>query len=121
MIRCWRGLILEILTPSQVISELNRLVAESAKGVEALHRAEVAVAEADLAYERELALAFVNNDGSVADRQAVAKLQAGEKKLALDLAKAELNRVKAKLRSIDSAQVSVSVISRLVELEYRRG
>jgi hypothetical protein len=95
-------------------------MAEAAKGIEALHRAEVTVAEADLAYERELALAFVNNDGSVADRQAVAKLQAGNKKLDLDLAKAELNRVKAKLRSIESAQVSVSVISKLVEMEYKR-
>lgn len=111
----------EITTPAQVVLELNRLMAESSKGIEALHRAEVAVAEADLAYERELALAFVNNDGSVADRQAVAKLQAGDKKLALDLAKAELNRVKAKLRAVDSAQVAVSVIGRQVELEYKRG
>ena len=103
-----------------MIQELNRLMAESQKGIEALHRAEVAVAEADLAFEREQALAFVNNDGSVADRQAVAKLQAGNKKLDLDLAKAELNRVKAKLRSIESAQVAVSVIARQVELEYKR-
>lgn len=111
----------EILTPSQVVAELNRLMGEQQRGIEALYRAEVAVANADLEFEREQSLAFVNNDGSVADRQAVAKLQSGEKKLALDLARAELARVKAKLRAVESAQVSVSVIAKLVEAEFRRG
>jgi hypothetical protein len=112
---------MDVLTPAQVVAEQNRLMAEAQKGIQALYKAEIAVAEADLAYERELALSFVNSDGSVADRQAVAKLQAGEKKLALDFAKAELNRVKAKLRANDSAQVAVSVIARQVENEFRRG
>lgn len=111
----------EILTPSQVVAELNRLMGEQQRGIEALHDAELKVAQADLAYERELAAAFLKNQGSVADRQAVAKLAASNHKLALDIAKAELNRIKAKLRSLDSAQVSVSVIAKLVEAEFRRG
>ena len=108
-------------TPQEVISELTRLMGEMPKGIQALHDAEVKVAEADLVFERKLASSFINNQGSVADRQAVAKLESADEKFALDLAKAELSRVKAKLRSLDSAQVAVSVISRLVELEWRRG
>lgn len=92
---------------------------EMPKGIQALHDAELKVAELDAAYERALAAAFIDNQGSVAERQAVAKMVAADHKLALDIAKAEQNRIKAKLRAIDSAQVAVSVISRLVEMEYR--
>lgn len=107
-------------TPQEIIAELTRLMGEMPKGIQALHDAEIKVAEADLEHERQLAKSFINNSGSVADRQAVAKLESAEAKFQLDLAKAELNRVKAKLRSMDSAQVAVSVISRLVEMEWKR-
>jgi hypothetical protein len=109
----------DFTTPHQIIQELNRLMQEMPKGIQALHDAELKVAQADADYERALAAAFLDNQGSVADRQAVAKLKASDHKLALDIAKAELNRIKAKLRAIDSAQVAVSVISRLVEMEYK--
>lgn len=107
-------------TPQEVIAELTRLMAEMPKGIQALHDAEIKVAQADQEHEKVLAKAFMDLSGSVADRQAIAKLQASDAKFQLDLAKAELNRVKAKLRSMDSAQVAVSVISRLIELEWRR-
>ena len=109
----------EITTPGQVISELNRLMDEMGKGVKALYEAEVRMVELDTAYERKLALAILESTGPAIERNAVAKLAASEEKLALDLAKAQLNRVKAKMRSIDSAQVAVSVIGRQVELTWR--
>lgn len=107
-------------TPQEIISELTRLMGEMPKGIQALHDAEIKVAQADLDYEKALASSFIANQGSVADRQAIAKIESADAKFNLDLAKAELNRVKAKLRSLDSAQVAVSVISRLVELEWKR-
>ena len=39
----------------------------------------------------------------------------------LQIAKAELNRVKAKLRTIEGAQVATSVIAKQVELMWRHG
>lgn len=110
---------MDITTPQQVISELNRLMDSAQVGIEALYKAEVKVAELDQAYERDLALGLLNATGNVAERSAHAKIAASDSKLALDISKAELNRIKAKLRAIDSAQVATSVISRQVELMWK--
>jgi hypothetical protein len=110
----------DILTPDQVIVELNRLMGESQRGIHALYDAEAKVAYADADYEHAFSSAIIGQDsGTAQERVARAKLDAADKKLALDLAKAELSRVKAKLRAIDSAQVAVSVIAKQVELMYR--
>jgi len=109
----------DITTPGQVIAELNRLIGESSKGIQALYEAEVNVAHLDQKYERDLALGLLNAEGTIPERTALSKLHASDSKLALDIAKAELNRIKAKLRAIDSAQVATSVIGRQVELQWR--
>jgi len=110
----------EITTPGQVVAELNRLMSESQRGVNALYEAEIKVAHFDMEYERAAALGLLNAEGATApERAAKAKLAALEDKLQLDISKAELNRVKAKLRSLDSAQVAVSVIARQVELQWK--
>jgi hypothetical protein len=109
----------EITTPGQVVAELNRLMRESQKGINALYEAEVKVATLDLAYEREYSLALLNAAGTAPEKTAQAKISAGQAKLDLDVSKAELNRVKAKLRAVESAQVAVSVIAKQVELQWR--
>jgi hypothetical protein len=109
----------DITTPGDVIAELNRLMRVSQAGINALYVAEVKVAELDLAHEREYSLALLNAEGTAPEKTARAKLQAGEARLALDIGKAELNRVKAKLRAVESAQVAVSVIAKQVELQWR--
>lgn len=108
-----------ITTPQQVISELNRLIGESQKGIQALYEAEVKVAELDQVYERSLALGFLEADGTIPERTAKSKLAASDAKLAYEISKAEMNRVKAKLRSLESAQMAVSVIAKQVELQWR--
>jgi hypothetical protein len=71
-----RGSKMEIITPGHIIEELQRLTKEMEKGANALYDAECKLADADSAYDRAVSLAFINNSGTVADRQAVAKLQA---------------------------------------------
>jgi serine/threonine protein kinase HipA of HipAB toxin-antitoxin module len=109
----------DITTPGDVIAELNRLMRVSQAGINALYVAEVKVAELDLAYERAYSLAILNAEGTAPEKTAMAKIEAGDSKLALDIGKAELNRIKAKLRAIESAQVAVSVIAKQVELQWR--
>ena len=65
---------MEIISPGQIIQELQRLTAEMDKGSNALYDAECKLADADAAYDKAVSLAFINNQGTVADRQAVAKL-----------------------------------------------
>jgi hypothetical protein len=110
---------MESFTPSQVIQELHRIQMEAAKGADALYRAEVNLAEKEQAYEKALQLAFMNAEGTVADRTAVSRLQASQARLEADVAKAEHNRIKTKLKQLELAQMSTQTIARQVELGYK--
>jgi hypothetical protein len=110
---------MEIISPGQIIQELQRLTAEMDKGSNALYDAECKMADADAAYDKAVSLAFLNNQGTVADRQAVAKLQAVEEKLKADLSRAEFNRVKTKMKTLSDQATMMAVMSKNVELQWR--
>jgi hypothetical protein len=102
-----------------VISEIQRLTAEASKAPQAIYEAEKVVADKQLAYDRQSALEFMNAQGTVADRENIAKLNSGTERFELELAKAELNRVKNKARQLADAGVLTASIGRQVELIYR--
>jgi hypothetical protein len=108
-----------LITPDQVISEIQRLVGEASKAPQAIFEAETVVAEKQLAYDRKSALEFMNAQGTVADRENLAKLGSGDERFQLELAKAELNRVKNKAKQLADAGVLTASIGRQVELMYR--
>jgi len=110
---------MEIITPGHIIQELQRLTAEMDKGSNALYDAECKLADSDAAYDKAVSLAFINNQGTVADRQAVAKLQAVEQKLQADLARAEFNRIKVKMKTLSDQATMMAVMSKNVELQWR--
>jgi hypothetical protein len=110
---------MEIITPSHIVEELQRLTKEMDRGASALYDAECKLADADSAYDRAVSLAFLNNSGTVADRQAVAKLQATEEKLKADLARAEYNRIKTKMKTLSDQATMMAVMSKNVELQWR--
>jgi hypothetical protein len=110
---------MEIISPTNIIQELQRLTAEMDKGSNALYDAECKMADAEAAYDKAVSLAFLNNQGTVADRQAVAKLQAVEEKLKADLARAEFNRVKVKMKTLSDQATMMAVMSKNVELQWR--
>jgi hypothetical protein len=110
---------MEIISPTHIIQELQRLTAEMDRGSNALYDAECKMADADAAYDKAVSLAFLNNQGTVADRQAVAKLQAVEEKLKADLSRAEFNRVKTKMKTLSDQATMMAVMSKNVELQWR--
>lgn len=110
---------MEIISPGQIIQELQRLIAEMDKGSNALYDAECRLADAEAAYDKAVSLAFLNNQGTVADRQAVAKLQSVDEKLKADLARAEFNRVKVKMKTLSDQATMMAVMSKNVELQWR--
>jgi hypothetical protein len=57
--------------------------------------------------------------GTVADRTAISRLKASEARLAADLAKAEYNRIKLKLKQLELAQMSTQTIARQIETELK--
>ena len=110
---------MEIISPTHIIQELQRLTAEMDKGSNALYDAECKMADAEAAYDKAVSLAFLNNQGTVADRQAVAKLQSVDQKLQADLARAEFNRVKTKMKTLSDQATMMAVMSKNVELQWR--
>lgn len=106
-------------TPLGIVGELHRIRTEVARGISVLYDAECKLADAENAYERELQLAFINAQGTVADRTAISRLQASEKRLQADLARAEWNRVKAKLKALETAQMGIQTSARLMETELK--
>jgi len=106
-------------TPLGIVAELHRIRTEVARGIAVLYDAECKLADAENAYERELQLSFINAQGTVADRTAISRLQASEKRLQADLAKAEWNRVKAKLKALETAQMGIQTSARLMETELK--
>jgi hypothetical protein len=110
---------MEIITPGHIVQELQRLTAEMDKGASALYDAECKMADAEAAYDRAVSLAFIENSGTVADRQAVAKLKSVDQKLMADLAKAEYNRVKTKLKTLSDQATMMAVISKNVEIQWK--
>jgi hypothetical protein len=110
---------MDIITPGHIVQELQRITQEMDKGANALYDAECKMADAESTYDRAVSLAFINNAGTVADRQAVAKLQAVEEKLKADLAKAEYNRVRTKLKTLSDQATMMAVISKNVEIQWK--
>lgn len=105
--------------PDSVIQSLRQIMAESAKGVDALYQAEVRVAEAEIAYDTEYQKKFIEAGGTVADRTAVAKLQTAQLRFEVDLARAELNRVKIKMKQLSDAGTLTAVIAKQIELTWK--
>lgn len=106
-------------TLTELISELRHIQTEAAKGVGVTYDAEVRLADAENAYERTLQLAFMNAEGNVAERTAISRLQAADARLKADLAKAELNRCRLKMKTLEQAQMSLQTQSRLIETELK--
>lgn len=110
---------MELITPKNVITELTRIQQEANKGVSVLYDAEIKLADAEAAYERTLQLAYMEAAGTVKDKEAISKLKAADARLQADLAKAEYNRVKLKLKQLELAQMSTQTIARMIETELK--
>jgi hypothetical protein len=65
------------------------------------------------------AYALINAEGPVIERQAKAKLASAEARLERDLAKAQVERVRAKLRMIDSSIMAQATAAKMVQAEMK--
>ena len=107
------------MNPSDIILELQELTATNKKGVEALYEAETNLARTELDLDQTEAGAFIQATGSIAERTAVAKLASSQARFERDLAKAQVNRVRTKLRVIESAIMAQATMSKLMQAEMK--
>jgi hypothetical protein len=103
----------------EIQKQIAELIAENAKGATALFEAENALAQAEYDLDTEEQKAFLGADGTVADRSAIARLKSADKRLQRDLRKAEFNRVKVKIKQIETALIALSTQAKLIGVEYR--
>jgi hypothetical protein len=107
------------VTASKIVQELAELTAMNRKGVEALYEAEIGLARAEADLDKTEANAFISAAGSVAERQAKAKLECSEVRFARDVAKAQVNRIRMKLRTIESEIMAQATMSKILQAEMK--
>jgi Tfp pilus assembly protein PilX len=107
------------MLPSELIQQLSELTQENRKGAEALYAAEVALAEAEHELDTVEQKAFLAAEGTVADRTSMARLKSADVRFQRDLRKAEANRVRVKIKGLESALMAVATQAKLVNTETR--
>jgi len=106
-------------TPDSIVRELVDIRAEASKGVDALYNAETKLANASLEADLAESRALLSAEGNVAERQAYAKIESAEARLNEDIARAEYNRVRTKMKILEQSQMSVQTQARMVEMMYK--
>jgi hypothetical protein len=100
-------------------NELANLTAESSRGPDHLYNAMTELARLEHELDTTEQKAFLDASGTVADRQAIAKLAAAQARFERDIAKAKLERIKLKVRVLDTNIGALQTQARLVQAETR--
>jgi hypothetical protein len=109
----------ELRTPDGLLRELTELRDRTTRGIEALRDAETIATDLKFTAEREELTAFIETQGTIADRQAVAKIKSEGARYAAEVARKKVDYVKEHLRALRDAQMNVQTQARLVEVLYR--
>lgn len=94
-------------TPDHVVDEIRQTRGELLRGSSVLKDTEIAAQRADLTADLAFDKAFMTATGTLDERKATARAAAQEERDTAFVAIAEHNRVKAKLRHLESALVSL--------------
>lgn len=99
--------------------QIAELIQENQRGTNALFEAERLLAEAEYNLDTVEQKAYIKSQGTVADRTAISRLEAAEHRLERDLRRAELNRIKHKVKSIETALMALGTQVKLLGVEAR--
>ena len=105
--------------PADVIRELVSIRQQSEKGVQILAESETKQVLLELEADRQEYSAFLDAQGNVAERTALSKLLSLDKRQEAELAKVEVNRVKAKLRQLSEALNATQTAGKMIELQWK--
>jgi NADPH-dependent 7-cyano-7-deazaguanine reductase QueF-like protein len=103
--------------PSEIAKQIAELTAENNKGAEALYQAEVDLAQKELELDTIEQKAFIKAQGTVADRTAISRLEASEARLERDLARAKVNRIKVKIKALETALMAAGTQAKLMQMD----
>lgn len=100
-------------------NELANLTAESSRGPDYLYNAMTELARLEHELDTTEQKAFLDASGTVADRQSIARLASAQARFERDIAKAKLERIKLKVRVLDTNIGALQTQARLVQAETR--
>lgn len=103
----------------EIQNQIAELIAENQKGATALFEAETRLAEAEYELDTIEQKAFIGAEGTVADRTAIARLKSSEARLQRDLRRAEFQRVKVKIKQIETALMALATQAKLIQAEVK--
>lgn len=107
------------MNPLEIASEIAHLTAENSRGADVLYEAEVELAKAENELDLVEQRAFIKAQGTVADRTAIARLEAAQARLDRDLAKAKANRIRVKIKGLETAIMAAATQAKLINSELR--
>ena len=107
------------MTPLEIQQAIAELIAENQRGANALFESEKALAEAEYELDTIEQKAFLKAEGTVKDREAIARLESAEKRLQRDLRRAEHQRIKVKIKAIETGIMALATQAKLVQSEIR--
>lgn len=107
------------MNPSEIAREIAQLTAENSRGADVLYEAEVELANAEHELDLVEQRAFIKAEGTVADRTAIARLEAADARLQRDLAKAKANRIRTKIKSLETAIMASATQAKLLSSELK--
>jgi hypothetical protein len=100
-------------------NELASLTAESSRGPDHHFNAMTELDRLEHELDTIEQKAFLDASGTVADRQAIARLAASQARFERDIAKAKLERIKLKVRVLDTNIGALQTQARLVQAEVK--
>lgn len=107
------------MNPSEIAREIAQLTAENNRGADVLYEAEVELANAEHELDLVEQRAFIKAEGTVADRTAIARLEAADARLQRDLAKAKANRIRTKIKALETAIMASATQAKLLSSELK--
>jgi hypothetical protein len=109
----------DIITPDQIAFELRQIRSLADKGPDELKRAEARYEAALDAWQGAWDEGYSQAEGTIAEREIAARRLSAGLKTMLNEEKTELNRVKARIRSIESAQMNLQTQLKAVLVTYQ--
>jgi hypothetical protein len=109
----------ELRTPDSILRDLSEIRERITRGIEAIRESEDEATVAKFDAERLELTTFLEAQGSVADRQAVAKIRSEDLRRAAETAKKRVDYIREHVRALRDAQMNVQTQARLVEVMYR--
>jgi hypothetical protein len=107
------------VNPLEIARQIAELTAENSRGADALYEAEIRLAEAENELDLVEARAFLKAEGAVAVREALARLEAADARLQRDLRKAEANRIRVKIKGLETAIMASATQAKLIASELK--